>query len=669
MINSRALLVIALILILFTILTVKLVEIQIIKSEDLTYYAKKQQTKLETIPAERGVIYDRNNTLLVYNRNDVSVYLDLRMIPKNSKNTLAEKLSSTFGRSKSYYKKLMNQSGKTIRIKKSVNREKAFRLINDINLLALFTVEKPTRVYQYGSLASHILGYVNNDFVGVNGIAKAFEEDLKGDDGAFIVERDVRGRIITTIQNNEVRIPIPGYNLKLTIDINYQAILEDELKRGNKFYKGESATGIIMDPNTGEILALANVDDYDPNYYWKFSDSQRKNKAITDTYEPGSTIKAITLAALLDMGKCSENELVNVENGKYKFRNTYIRDTHKNNYLTVSGILEESSNIGISKLIQRLDDDTYYKYLRGFGFGTYTSVTLPGEVKGILKKPNQWSKLTKTFMSFGYGVSVTPLQLIMAYSAIVNGGILYEPHILKSATDKSSVVKYESSPVAVRRVISEETSARIKKILRRAVKNGTGHLADLEEISVGGKTGTSQQIISGKYSRQKYHASFIGFFPADNPQLVCLVIVNSPQTEKYGGKVAAPIFKKIAERIINTDLKNFQQREKYIESKTVDEHILKTISDNDNKKKIINVSYVQENNELKKNYDNNLMPDLKGRTVREALISLNLLGLKYDIRGSGIVVSQSINPGIRIKQNQVCRLKFSEALIIGANIY
>lgn len=424
-----------------------------------------------------------------------------------------------------------------------------------------------------------------------------------------------------------------------------------------------------MDPNTGEILALANVDDYDPNYYWKFSDSQRKNKAITDTYEPGSTIKAITLAALLDMGKCSENELVNVENGKYKFRNTYIRDTHKNNYLTVSGILEESSNIGISKLIQRLDDDTYYKYLRGFGFGTYTSVTLPGEVKGILKKPNQWSKLTKTFMSFGYGVSVTPLQLIMAYSAIVNGGILYEPHILKSATDKSTVVKYESSPVAVRRVISKETSTRVKKILRRAVKNGTGHLADLEEISVGGKTGTSQQIISGKYSRQKYHASFIGFFPADNPQLVCLVIVNSPQTEKYGGKVAAPIFKKIAERIINTDLKNFQQREKYIESKTVDEHILKTISDNDNKKKIINASYVQENNELKKNYDNNLMPDLKGRTVREALISLNLLGLKYDIRGSGIVVSQSINPGIRIKQNQVCRLKFSEAIIKGANIY
>lgn len=667
--NSRALLVIIIILFLFTALTVKLVEIQIIKSEELTYYAKMQQTKLETIPAERGVIYDRNNTLLVYNRNDVSINLDLRMIPENSKNILAEKLSSTLGKSKSHYKKLMNQSRRTISIEKHVGREKAFRLINDINISALFTVEKPTRVYQYGSLASHVLGYVNSEFVGVNGIAKTFEEDLNGDDGAIIVERDVLGRIITTIQDNEVKAPIPGYNLNLTIDINYQVILEDELKRGNEFYKGESATGIIMDPNTGEILALANVDDYDPNYYWKFSDYQRKNKAITDTYEPGSTIKAITLAALLDAGKCYESELINVENGKYKFRNTYIKDTHKNNYLTVSGILEESSNIGISKLIQRLDDDTYYKYLRGFGFGTYTSITLPGGVKGILKKPNQWSKLTKTFMSFGYGVSVTPLQLIVAYSAIVNGGILYEPHILKSKTDKSGVVKYESSPIVIRRVISEETSARVKKILRRAVKNGTGHLADLEEISVGGKTGTSRQIINGKYSRQKYHASFIGFFPADSPQLVCLVIVNSPQTEKYGGKVAAPIFKKIAERIINTDLKNFQQREKYNESKTADELILKTFSNNDNKNKTSNASYVQGNNELKKNFENNLMPDLKGRTVREALISLNLLGLKYDIRGSGIVVSQSINPGIRVKQNQVCRLNFSEAIIKGANIY
>ncbi|MCZ6701773.1 MAG: penicillin-binding protein [Ignavibacteria bacterium] len=667
--NSRALVVIIIILFLFTGLTVKLVEIQIIKSEELTYYAKKQQTKLETITAERGVIYDRNNTLLVYNRNDVVINLDLSMIPENSKNILAEKISSTLGKSKSHYKKLMNQSSKTICIEKHVKREKAFRLINDINISALYTVEKPTRVYQYGSLASHILGYVNNDFVGVNGIAKTFEEDLNGDDGALIVERDVRGRIITTIQDNEVKVPIPGYNLNLTIDINYQAILEDELKRGNKFYKGESATGIIMDPNTGEILALANVDDYDPNYYWKFSDSQRKNKAITDTYEPGSTIKAITLAALLDAGKCYENELVNVENGKYKFMNTYIKDTHKNNYLTVSGILEESSNIGISKLIQRLDDDTYYKYLRGFGFGTYTSITLPGEVKGILKKPNQWSKLTKTFMSFGYGVSVTPLQLIMAYSAIVNGGILYEPHILKSKTDKSGVVKYESSPVAVRHVISEETSARVKKVLRSVVKNGTGNVVDLEAILVGGKTGTSQQIVNGKYSRKKYHASFVGFFPADNPQIVCLVIVNSPQTEKYGGKVAAPIFKKIAERIINIDLKKFQQKEKYIESKIIDKYILNTISNNVNKKRLINTSYAQNNNEIKKNYEYNLMPDLKGHTVREALISLNFLGLNYDIKGSGIVTSQSINPGIRVKQNQICKINCSEATIKGANIY
>ena len=202
---------------------------------------------------------------------------------------------------------------------------------------------------------------------------------------------------IITISDTETKPAIPGDNLVLTIDKNYQAILEEELKTGVDTYKGKSATGIIMDPNTGEILALANISDYDPNIFWKSTDFQRKDRAITDTYEPGSTFKTFSIAALLDEGKCKENDLVFVENGKYKFKKTYIRDTHKNAYLTVHGVLEESSNIGIAKLIQKLDNDTFYKYLRGFGFGNYTSVTLPGEVTGRLKKPNRWSANHENF--------------------------------------------------------------------------------------------------------------------------------------------------------------------------------------------------------------------------------------------------------------------------------
>ncbi len=663
--NSRALLVILFVLLLFVALIVKLFEIQIIKSEELKYYAQRQQTRLETIKAERGLIYDRNNVLLVYNRNDVTFYLDLRMLDLNRKDDLAEKFSSVFGKSKAHYLKLIRQKGKTIIIERKVPVEKV-ALLKDANVNALFSIDDPTRIYQYGSLASHLLGYVNNDFKGVNGVAKYYEDELSGEEGSRLVERDAIGRVIT-FSDEETKTSVPGDNLILTIDRNYQTILEEELKQGLQKYKGKSATGILMDPNTGEILALANVNDFNPNFYWKFDDYQRKNRAITDTYEPGSTFKAFTLAALLEEDECYEDEIVNVENGKYKFRNTYIRDTHINQYLTVKGILEESSNIGMSKLIQRLNNETFYNYLRGFGFGTFTSVTLPGEVKGKLKKPNRWSEYTKTFLSFGYEVSVTPLQLINAFSAVINGGILYEPHILKERTDKNGKVLFESFPIIVRRVISEETSIRVRNILRSVVKNGTGSSADSKLITVGGKTGTSQKLINGKYSSDKYTVSFIGFFPADNPQLVCLIIVNSPSEEKYGGKVAAPIFKKITERILETNLKIFQKPEEY---KTNENFETKMVSSTNEKgitpelANLVNASGNYPNSENQKI----IMPDLRGRSVKDALIKLNLLGLNYDIHGSGIVTSQSIKPGMKIKQSQICKINCSETLISGANI-
>jgi cell division protein FtsI (penicillin-binding protein 3) len=663
--NSRTLIVVFIFLFLFTALVIKLVDVQIVKSEELNYYAQMQQTKLETIRADRGLIYDRNNILLVHNRNEATFYLDLRMLPDNKKDYLAEKLESVFGKSKSHYLEFMNDRGKTICLENNVPIEKAL-LLKDIKLSALFSVEKPTRVYQYGSLASHVLGYVNNEYTGANGVAKAFEDDLNGEIGARIVERDAIGRIIT-VSDEEITTAVPGDNLVLTIDKTYQTILEEELKRGLKYYRGESTTGIMMNPNTGEILALANIGDYNPNYYWKFSDFKRKNRAVTDIYEPGSTFKAFTLAALLEEDKCSEGELVNVENGKYKLENTLIRDTHKNSYLTVTGILEESSNIGISKLIQRLDNDTYYKYLRGFGFGSYTSITLPGEVRGILKKPNRWSKISKAFMSFGYEVSVTPLQLITAYSAVINGGTLYEPHILKHKTDKNGTVIFQNSPAAVRKVISKETSDRVRKMLRSAVENGTGELAGLEMIKVGGKTGTTQKLIDGKYSKEKYNVSFVGFFPLDNPQLVCLVIVNSPKKEKYGGKVAAPIFKSIVERTIETDPTKFQERDS--ENVTTENRFITSeITFDDNLRATTQVD-VQNKEVNKSNYEYKLMPDLRGSSIKDALISLNMLGLKYDIRGSGIVKTQSIKPGIKIKANQVCKLNCSETNIKGAIIY
>ncbi len=667
MINSRALIVFFGVFLFFVFLVIKLTDIQIVDGEELKYYAERQQTKIESVQADRGLIYDRNSLLLAYNRDDVSFYIDLRMLPEKKKKEVAGKFSNAFGKSEKHYLKILNQSGKTVCLEKKANRESSLNLIN-YKLPALFYREDPTRVYQYGVTGSHVLGYVNGEYVGVNGIEKSFEEVLKGENGMRLVERNAIGDIIT-VTDDETKPAIPGDNIYLTIDKTYQSILTEELKSGLKTYKGKSASGIIIDPANGEILALANIEHFDPNFYWEFNDFQRKNRTITDVYEPGSTFKAVSLSVLLNEGKCKEDDLVDVENGKYKFGKKFIHDTHKHRFLTVKGVMEQSSNIGMAKLIQNLNGETYYKYLRDFGFGTITSVSLPGEVNGNLPLPSSWSKITKTYMSFGYGISVTPLQLATAFCSIVNGGILYEPQILKKQLDKNGNQVFQSSPVVVRRVITEETSKRMRNILTDVVQNGTGKNAQIENILVGGKTGTAKVVVNGQYAVGKYNASFIGFFPSENPKIVCLILVNNPEVEKYGSKVAIPIFKNVAERIVNTNPEYFKEVYNTVETEVIEK----------NKKKSIDPVFVSVNNmenekrpikfDSSDEFNKNLMPDLKGRTIKDALVILNTIGMQYKIKGSGIVTNQSIAPGSVIKNKKECIIYCSEFSPAGANVY
>ncbi len=658
MINARAILVIIFVFFFFFALVIKLFDIQILKSEELKYFAQRQQTKLEKIPAERGMIYDRNNVLLVYNRNDVSFYADLRMLNQQEKEMIAGRFSEVFGNSKTYYMNLLAGSGKTICIEKKASGEKA-QILKNFNVDGLFYQEDPTRVYHYENLASHIIGFVDKEYAGINGIEKSFEEDLHGQDGTRLVERNAIGQMLT-VEEDATNPATPGNNIILTIDKVYQNILEEELRAGVKQYEASSATGIIMNPNTGEILALSNVNDFDPNKYWEADDDSRRNKALTDTYEPGSTFKSITLAALFDQNLCNEDDLVFAENGKYKFKNVYIRDTHKHEWLTVKGVMEQSSNIGISKLVQKIDDESFYKYLRGFGFGNFTSIDLPGEAKGTLKKPNQWTPITKSFMSFGYELSVTPLQMITAYSAIINGGILYQPQIIKSKTSGGKVV-FENEPKQIRSVISPETSERMRKILYSIVEEGTGKNAKLDFISIGGKTGTSQKLIDGKYSSSQHNSSFIGFFPIDNPRLICLVLLNSPKIGKYGGLAAAPIFKNVASRIV------LSYPDRYLTPGSIKNKIDQQFAVKQSNRIQIVSNVVQTS--VPKITDRSRMPDLINSSVRDALKILNELGIDYKVKGSGRIVSQSILPGEKINKGASCFLVCEEIAVTGATIY
>lgn len=664
--NSRALLIVLLVVVFFIGLIIKLVDVQIVNGEELRYYAQRQQTNFETIKAERGLIYDRNNILLVYNRHDVSFYVDLRMLPEKKKPELADLFSKTFNKSRTHYLNLLKQKPKTICLEKKAPQEKA-ALLSNIKSSAVFNLEDPSRVYHYGSLASHVLGYVNTDYCGMNGIDKYFDKVLSGENGRRVIERNAVGDVITINEDNTIPAE-PGQNIFLTIDKTYQEILETELQQSLSQYQAASAVGIIMDPNTGEILALCSLDNFDPNKYWDYSDEQRRNKAITDTYEPGSTFKAFSLAALLEEKACREGDLVYVENGRYKFKKTYITDTHKNDYLTVKGVFEESSNIGISKLIQKIDDVVYYKYLRAFGFGNYSSIPLPGETDGRLKKPDQWSGLTKTSISYGYEISVTPIQLITAYSSLINGGKLYQPMLVKKIEDAFGNSVSEFAPKVVRNVISENTSQRMIELFKGVVENGTGKTAYSELISIGGKTGTSKIAANGKYLNGEYNSSFVGFFPAVNPKIICLVLINSPRTEYYGGKVAAPVFKKIAERIVKTDPSKFSKEklQKSFDEQFSENWMLpqnrKISGEESHKYRFTSFKTEDESNE-------NKMPDLTGLTTKEALKILTGIGIKYKISGSGFVTQQSIEPGTTINKNSSCNINCSDFKISGVNIY
>jgi len=660
--NKRALLIIFFVLLVFIALVVKLVNIQIIHNEEYSYYAQKQQTSTEKIKANHGLIYDRNSDLLVYNRSDISFYADGRMMTDAARNEIAELFSKKFKKTKKHYLNLMKDSKKTVCIEKKVSAEIASSLQN-IKVKGLFFREEPTRVYHYGNLASHVLGFLNTDNEAVMGISKYYEDAINGEDGSRLIFKNAVGDVVT-IDEKEVNPAVAGDNIYLTINKSYQLILEDELRKGVKDYGAASATGIMMNPNTGEVLALANIDDFNPNKFWEYDDYQRRNRAITDTYEPGSTFKSFTIASLLDQKLCSLNEKINLENGSYKYQDVNIKDTHPFSSLSVREIIEQSSNIGVSKLVQRIDAEKYFKYLRGFGFGNTTSITLPGETPGKLRKPTEWSKVSKVYLSFGYEISVTPIQMTAAYCALINGGVLFEPQLVYKQVNSKGVAVNEFSPKEIRRVIAPETSITIRNILKGVVKNGTGQKAFSELISIGGKTGTSQKLVDGKYSKNKYNSSFVGFFPAENPQVVCLILINSPEQGLYGGLVAAPVFKNVAERIVLNDVDKYKD-----DANTGLVKDIKSAEVNDKNKKRSDAGNKVEEIKKTKSISNSIMPNVINMNIKDAIYALTKLGVKYKVKGSGIIKSQSIAAGKQIESYETCVLECSEVSIKGASLY
>lgn len=530
----------------------RLFDLQVIRGEEFADLARRQSESKVALEAERGAIYDRNGNLLATNVRTTSFAVDPNSV--QDPEVLATRFAEAFGEDRAeYLQKVSQDSTAFVWIRRKVLGE-AINRLKELDDPGLITFSEPMRRFEYGSFGSQIIGCTNTDNSGLSGVELFYDEVLSGKDGYMVLQRDAQGRRRPDVDLPRVD-PQHGESLQLTIDINLQSIVEDELRHGVDQAKAASGTVVALDPATGEILSMASWPTFDPNNLNDAEQSSIRARAITDTYEPGSTMKVITAAAALDEGVVEPDDILDAEGGEFRLPDGHvIRDDHVLNQISFADAFRWSSNIVFAKVAAMIDAARFYKYVRDFGFGIASGIDLPGEVRGEVKKPEEFSEETQMFMAYGYQLAVTPLQLAVAYGAVANGGVIMRPHLVKSRLDHEGNVIEEIRPQEIRRVISQETAETVRDFLVSAVDSGTGRAARVRGVTVAGKTGTAQQLFEGSYAAGKYNASFVGFFPAEQPKMVLLVLLHEPKNGYYGGQVAAPIFSAIARRIVNATM-------------------------------------------------------------------------------------------------------------------
>lgn len=545
------------IVILFTLASVGLIArlfyLQIIKHDYYTDKAKNIQLIKKNINATRGKIYDNRNNELVTSTKSLLIAIDPSVTHKMPKRERAflEYLSKIMKKTtKHYYKLIQDTTLKYVILEKEVNIKYKEKLV-ELQFFGVIVQENFERIYPYDVLAAHILGFTNSDGIGISGLELKFDSILSGKPGYMVLKRDLRRNLHASADLPNIP-PVDGYNLHLTIDINLQSIVEYELAKGVENYDANAGTVIVMNPQTGEILALASNPQFNPNIPAERKSSWVRNRAINDEYEPGSTFKMITAAAALEEKLVKPSDVYSGYGGAYKVGNYTIRDVHPLGNITFRQAVEQSSNIVFAQVASKIPSKTFYKYIRDFGFGLLTDIELPGEAKGRIPKPEKITPMLQKYIGFGYGIAATPLQMLCSYCAVANGGNLIKPFIVKKYTDNFGNTIFESKPKVIRKVISKETSDLIKELFVGTIENGTGKAVKIPNLKIAGKTGTSQQLVEGTYSKARYNASFVGFFPVDNPKIAMIVVLDNPKTNYYGGATAAPIFRNIALRIINS---------------------------------------------------------------------------------------------------------------------
>jgi len=613
----------------FFIIDVRLGYVQFALGNILTDGAKNLWSRNIPFEPERGEIVDRNGVALATNMSAPTVYV----VPRQVKDPVkaAESLAAVLNFSKEKAYQYITKSTMIVKVNegRKISHEKASE-VRDLNIAGVYIGEDSKRHYPFGNYLSHVLGFAGIDNQGLMGLELYYDKELKGEQGSVKFYANAKGQRMNDMAD-DYEAPIDGLDLKLTIDSKVQTIVERELDNAQALYNPDGMIAIAMDPNTGEILAMSSRPGFDPAEFQEVEpEVYNRNLPVWSTYEPGSTFKIITLAAALEEGKVDlENDHFH-DSGSVKVGGATLRCWKRGGHgsQTFLEVVQNSCNPGFVQLGESLGKETLFQYIKDFGFGQKTGIDLQGEGKGILFPLDRVGPVELATTAFGQGVSVTPIQQVAAISAAINGGILYTPYIAKELIDpRTGETVMKKSPIAKRKVISEETSKEIRYALESVVAQGTGGKAFVEGYRVGGKTGTAQKVKDGRYMENNHIVSFLGFAPADDPQLVVYVAVDNPKgTQQFGGVVSAPIVGSImgdSLRAIGVEPRKDQIEKKY---KYPDTPMIE-------------------------------VPDVVGMTKKE--LGELFVNLRIETNGEGsVVVKQTPEAGVKLKEGSTIRLYF-----------
>lgn len=538
----------------FSVYSGRLIHLQVGKHLEYERLAVEKTAEKKIVPAERGLITDLHGEPLAVNVPIYTVVVDGTLVTDRPR--LADILSRRLGLPVAQVADRIGSRRPYIVVQRKVDAETKSQLQKDLadaKLRGVMYEPEPVRNYPNDTMLAPVIGFLDRDGHGVQGVEMMMEPYLRGEDGFVYTSRDRMGREIVAYRGLE-RPPRNGMTVQLTVDLALQDIVEEELSESFRMLQPRTISAVFVRPRTGEVLAMATIPGFNLNEPGKAPVETTKNRAIVDIYEPGSTFKLVVVSAALEEHAVTPQTVFHCENGSFAYAGKILRDAHGHGPLTVHDILVKSSNIGCAKIAMHLGADKFHEYIRRFGFGERTGVGLPGEVGGIVRPRHSWTGLSITRIPMGHEVAVTPLQVVMAMSAIANGGNMMLPQIVHSVRDGSGGEVQSFHPQVLRRVVSEETAKQVASALSEVVSDrGTAKLASIPGFRVAGKTGTAQRVDpKGGYTPGKYVVSFAGYFPEDNPEVAGIVVVDDPRTPGstvYGGTIAAPIFARIGARM------------------------------------------------------------------------------------------------------------------------